>query len=588
MRFFLFFSIAYLCYYSATAQQPFTLSNNVSDKVTSYGLTIDNNYTINDLVNNNKVQFIENDAIQLSKSLQYWLRLIINNNNEYAEDSKIWIHPQLNNTLYYYNYNQQQWIAVQAGLEIAQRARLTGYMDCKLQAKKIDTLYIKLNLNKLKNFTSSFKPKIYLDKAEPIKEQESFYKQIWIATLLIVCCFLLYHLYLYYNLRDKIYLYYSIIQIGGIVYITTFHHFLNALFPYRKFSVKLLPNGFLYYYDTNNFVLHFSILAILYGFMQLTRVYLQTTYTLQKFDKYLRLFFGIYAIQAIISSVITYTNIFYVDYYTIFYDNILIALFLLFIVFGGILAWRKRVIGAKYFLLANIVPLSLMFSLALYFTIYKFNSQSIALLPSFAVVSQAVAFAIAIVWRVNNIKAQLQILQTDIAKTQQDYQTLVEKNKIIEHENAHIQQKMALEITQKEQLQNQLENNQRELASNTLYILQKNELLQGLQKQIQQLIQQQATHSQKQVFKEIKNTLQNSVQLDNDWDKFKLHFEQVHPNFFKELEEKHPNLTPYEVRLSAYLHLKMSAKEIATLLNIDANSVHRAKTRLKKKMQLTA
>jgi len=63
-------------------------------------------------------------------------------------------------------------------------------------------------------------------------------------------------------------------------------------------------------------------------------------------------------------------------------------------------------------------------------------------------------------------------------------------------------------------------------------------------------------------------------------------FEQVHPNFFKELQAKYPSLTKNELRLYSYFHINLGTKEIASLLNIDPASVSRAKTRLYKKMAI--
>jgi len=50
--------------------------------------------------------------------------------------------------------------------------------------------------------------------------------------------------------------------------------------------------------------------------------------------------------------------------------------------------------------------------------------------------------------------------------------------------------------------------------------------------------------------------------------------------------DRENGLTAYEIRLCAYLHLQLSGKEIATLLNIDPPSVRKAKMRLKKKMEV--
>ena len=148
------------------------------------------------------------------------------------------------------------------------------------------------------------------------------------------------------------------------------------------------------------------------------------------------------------------------------------------------------------------------------------------------------------------------------------------KNDLIVTENEH-------EKREREKLQVQLDFNRRELASSTLYLFQKNQMLSELKKEIEGL--KKGSISVENIDK-IKAVIQQNLYLDADWEKFKLHFEQVHPDFFKDLNEKYPGLTAYEVRLYAYLHMKLSTKEIAGLLNITPASVTKAKVRLNKKI----
>jgi tetratricopeptide (TPR) repeat protein/DNA-binding CsgD family transcriptional regulator len=136
-------------------------------------------------------------------------------------------------------------------------------------------------------------------------------------------------------------------------------------------------------------------------------------------------------------------------------------------------------------------------------------------------------------------------------------------------------------LLEEEKLQQKLDFNQRELATATMYLYQRSELLAGLRREVDNLYD--SAHNPKELEK-IKSALQNDYYAEADWEKFRVHFEQVHPDFFKNLSEQHPDLTPYEIRLCAYIHLNMSAKEIAGLLNIATGSVHKAKMRLNKKM----
>jgi len=152
-------------------------------------------------------------------------------------------------------------------------------------------------------------------------------------------------------------------------------------------------------------------------------------------------------------------------------------------------------------------------------------------------------------------------------------------------ENENIQLRAHLVAAEKEQerekLQEKLDYNKRELASTALYLFQKNQILSELQTELEELKDEPNAVDK---YKKIKSKIQQNLYLDADWDRFKLHFEQVHPDFFKELNKTHPTLTAYEVRLYAYLHMKLSTKEIAGLLNITPASVIKAKVRLNKKL----
>lgn len=69
-----------------------------------------------------------------------------------------------------------------------------------------------------------------------------------------------------------------------------------------------------------------------------------------------------------------------------------------------------------------------------------------------------------------------------------------------------------------------------------------------------------------------------------DWARFKLHFETVYPRFFDKLKQHKTQLGKNDDLLSAMIKIKLSNKEIATALNITPESVGRAKNRLKMKM----
>ena len=72
----------------------------------------------------------------------------------------------------------------------------------------------------------------------------------------------------------------------------------------------------------------------------------------------------------------------------------------------------------------------------------------------------------------------------------------------------------------------------------------------------------------------------------DDWKMFQEAFNNADKKFLDKIKAKHPELTPNELRLCAYLRLNLSSKEIAPLLNISPRSVEVKRYRLRKKMNL--
>ena len=81
------------------------------------------------------------------------------------------------------------------------------------------------------------------------------------------------------------------------------------------------------------------------------------------------------------------------------------------------------------------------------------------------------------------------------------------------------------------------------------------------------------------------NQLKN---LDAGWETFRVYFENVYSGFFHSLEQHHNNLTPNEERLSAFIKMGLTSKEIARLQNVTKRAVDKARERLKKKMAIDA
>lgn len=123
-----------------------------------------------------------------------------------------------------------------------------------------------------------------------------------------------------------------------------------------------------------------------------------------------------------------------------------------------------------------------------------------------------------------------------------------------------------------------IENKNRELATSTMSIIKKNEFLNVIKTE---LVTGGKTNIDK-VVKIIDKNLNNS----DDWKLFQEAFNNADKKFLKKIKMNHPELTPNDLRLCAYLRLNLSSKEIAPLLNISPRSVEVKRYRLRKKMNL--
>jgi DNA-binding CsgD family transcriptional regulator len=141
-------------------------------------------------------------------------------------------------------------------------------------------------------------------------------------------------------------------------------------------------------------------------------------------------------------------------------------------------------------------------------------------------------------------------------------------------------------ILREENLSLEIKKKDSALASSTLNNIKKNELLAALIKDIKnidnELVNSSLHYPVKNVIKKINNHLVDK----EDWLTFQLHFSNSHAKFFQNLREKHADLSSNEIKLSAYLKLNLSSKEIASLMNVAVTSVEQSRYRLRKKINL--
>lgn len=123
-----------------------------------------------------------------------------------------------------------------------------------------------------------------------------------------------------------------------------------------------------------------------------------------------------------------------------------------------------------------------------------------------------------------------------------------------------------------------------ELANSTLNLAKKNEMLLGLKEELKTTSRRQGETGHN--YQRLLHLIDRQLGDEEDWAIFESHFNEVHAAFLKRLCKQHPELTPGELKLSAYLRMNLSSKEIAPLLHISVRGVENKRYRLRKKLHL--
>jgi len=143
------------------------------------------------------------------------------------------------------------------------------------------------------------------------------------------------------------------------------------------------------------------------------------------------------------------------------------------------------------------------------------------------------------------------------------------------------------EMKSKQKYRDEIAGKDRELVSSLIEIAQKNEMVLYLRKNLSVIRNTLPVPTQKKVTDMLLKIDEHQRRQVFNWEDFKFHFEKVHQGFFTRLKGKYPGLTQKDQRLCAYIHLGLSTKDIAGLINITPESAEIGRIRLRKKLELS-
>ncbi len=142
--------------------------------------------------------------------------------------------------------------------------------------------------------------------------------------------------------------------------------------------------------------------------------------------------------------------------------------------------------------------------------------------------------------------------------------------------------KMRMEKIEQEKLMMEREilSAKQQLEMFTANIVEKTNLIEKLEQQVRT---HETSEQQDQLIQELS---QQTILTEDDWIRFKSLFEKIHPGFFSKLKEKASDITVAEQRMAALVRLQLTVRQMASILGISTDSVHKTRQRLRQRLHI--
>jgi tetratricopeptide (TPR) repeat protein len=133
-----------------------------------------------------------------------------------------------------------------------------------------------------------------------------------------------------------------------------------------------------------------------------------------------------------------------------------------------------------------------------------------------------------------------------------------------------------------EMMQKEITTARQQMNMFTQNILEKTNLIEKLEQQLSG----NGISSEQQLL--ITELCHQTILTEDDWIRFKLLYEKIYPGFFKQLKQKASDITIAENRMAALIRLQLTTKQIAAMLGISVDSVHKTRQRLRHRIHLNS
>ncbi|MBL7905772.1 MAG: hypothetical protein JNL22_12185 [Bacteroidales bacterium] len=203
-----------------------------------------------------------------------------------------------------------------------------------------------------------------------------------------------------------------------------------------------------------------------------------------------------------------------------------------------------------------------------------------------SVAAYSIYSAFLVILLIGNIYFQKRRIEKTRASELQKHEKELNNQVMQFREQTLIQEKEIINL-RNETLINEMNHKNKELANSTLNLLHKNKILTTLKLQLSDLLQKAGSgNDHKHEIASLVRKINRELSNEKHQEAFNAYFDEVHQDFLKRLKDAHPELSPKDLRLCAYLRMNLSTKEISPLMNISVRGVEISRYRLRKKLQL--
>ena len=179
------------------------------------------------------------------------------------------------------------------------------------------------------------------------------------------------------------------------------------------------------------------------------------------------------------------------------------------------------------------------------------------------------------------------IIKNTKNKAKDDIKILSENEKHYEMQKVLMEKDIEIRTNENTQLESQLKFKKSELMNIALNIISKNEFLEKLKNNIRSIQKKNTEEISNNDFVQLLNLINENIDLKADRESFNMYVGEINSDFYFRLKSKYPNLTENEKKLCALLRLKLTSKQISSLLNISPKSVEVNRYRLRQKIGIS-